>query len=1024
MKKLLSLLVLMLLPLVASADAVVVDGVYYYLNADDKTAEVTKNPDNYSGCVIIPSFVTYEDVEYTVTSIDNTAFRSNKTVSCVVIGKNVKTIGGSAFNRTQIKNIWSFMETPPEITRNTFLGTTRIATLHVPANCLAAYKSATFWRDFMNIVPIEDNPINDNPIAFADANVKALCVANWDTDGNGELSEKEAFMVSDLNGVFSQNVTISSFKELSYFSNIVSIGDSEFTDCSQLASISLPVAVTSIGSTAFSGCGSLVDIWTYMQTPPEITSTTFPNQANATLHVPVSSIAAYRNANFWKEFQNIVGISNTPLTNNPIAFADANVKALCVANWDTDGDGELSEVEASVVMDLGGVFTGNETITSFDELSYFISLQRIGDTEFKGCSNLASISIPCSVASIGNMSSYANEAFSGCVNLLKVVLHTDAMVSRTYGWGGGIPPIFGSQVEDYILGDEITVIGDFAFYGATNMKSIKISDNVTRIGQRAFEWCYGNLRSVTLPNSLRVIEDYAFHGCDMLPSITIPANVESIGDFAFEQCGSLGRVFCLAKQIPETNYMPFSGSNYPKATLLVPANLIKNYRKSEQWNVFGNIVALESAVDGLYYKFDDNAKTAEIVSITEGFGGAVAVPSTVNYSEGQYHVTGIGASAFIGCYDLTSVTIPNSVTSIGESAFQNCTGLTFVVLGEGVASIGASAFCGCTSLPSVVIPSSVENIGVSVFQYCPALTSIKVDNGNAIYDSRENCNAVIATAINTLLVGCQNTVIPEDVTKIGDYAFSSCFGLTSIHIPDGVTEIGPYAFYGCTGLTSITIPSSVATLGYWALAYCTGLTAVDITNLDAWCSFDFYDLYGNYSNPLYIAKHLYLNGKEVKDLVIPEGVPSIGHCAFQGCSDFTSVVIPNSVTNIGKSAFSGCSNMTNVYCYAEQVPQAKEYVDYTYYYLIWGDFDCKNATLHVPAGSLEAYRNDENWKDFGKIVALTEDDPKPTGIMSVNNDVVTGQQFYSLDGKRTATPRRGLNIVKTSDGKIRKVVIK
>ena len=305
-----------------------------------------------------------------------------------------------------------------------------------------------------------------------------------------------------------------------------------------------------------------------------------------------------------------------------------------------------------------------------------------------------------------------------------------------------------------------------------------------------------------------------------------------------------------------------------------------------------------------------------------------------------------------------------------------------------------------------------------------ALTSIKVDNGNAIYDSRENCNAVIATAINTLLVGCQNTVIPEDVTKIGDYAFSSCFGLTSIHIPDGVTEIGPYAFYGCTGLTSITIPSSVATLGYWALAYCTGLTAVDITNLDAWCSFDFYDLYGNYSNPLYIAKHLYLNGKEVKDLVIPEGVPSIGHCAFQGCSDFTSVVIPNSVTNIGKSAFSGCSNMTNVYCYAEQVPQAKEYVDYTYYYLIWGDFDCKNATLHVPAGSLEAYRNDENWKDFGKIVALTEDDPKPTGIMSVNNDVVTGQQFYSLDGKRTATPRRGLNIVKTSDGKIRKVVIK
>ena len=245
---------------------------------------------------------------------------------------------------------------------------------------------------------------------------------------------------------------------------------------------------------------------------------------------------------------------------------------------------------------------------------------------------------------------------------------------------------------------------------------------------------------------------------------------------------------------------------------------------------------------------------------------------------------------------------------------------------------------------------------------------------------------------------------PEDVTKIGDGAFVSCNGLTSINIPEGVTEIGAEAFEVCTGLTSIAIPASVTTIGEWAFFACRGLTAVYITNLAAWCSFDFSDQYANYTNPLWYAKHLYLNGKEVKDLVIPEGVPSIGHCAFQGITDLTSVVIPSSVTSIGNTPFSSCPNITDVYCYAEQVPGSKKMEDEYYYYSsMWNSYFFQNVTLHVPAGSIEDYRNDQYWSVFGSIVALTEEDPKPTGIDNVRSkqsDVRGG--YFDLNGRRLA----------------------
>ena len=225
-------------------------------------------------------------------------------------------------------------------------------------------------------------------------------------------------------------------------------------------------------------------------------------------------------------------------------------------------------------------------------------------------------------------------------------------------------------------------------------------------------------------------------------------------------------------------------------------------------------------VDGIYYNLDTSAKTATVTSGDNKYTGSVYIPSSFNYNGSNYSVTRIGDSAFyrcsgltsitipnsvtsigidafFGCSGLTSLTIPNSVTSIGESAFSSCSGLTSITIPNSVTSIGEFAFYHCSNLTSITIPNSVTSIRERAFSGCSGLTSITVESGNAYYDSRNDCNAIIEKSSNTLIVGCQKTTIPSSVTSIGDKAFYGCSNLTSITIPNSVTSIGSSTFIYC-----------------------------------------------------------------------------------------------------------------------------------------------------------------------------------------------------------------------------------
>ncbi len=361
-------------------------------------------------------------------------------------------------------------------------------------------------------------------------------------------------------------------------------------------------------------------------------------------------------------------------------------------------------------------------------------------------------------------------------------------------------------------------------------------------------------------------------------------------------------------------------------------------------------------LEGIAYNITSSKDmTVEVVSKSGRYSGDVVIPEKITYNGSEYSVTGIYQLAFNNCKEMTSITIPKSMKIIGYSPFSGCSGLNSVnisdlsswcqinfqdqssnpltyahhlflngqeikdlVLTNGITSVGKYAFCYCEGLSSVSIGKDLTNIGLNAFYNCSNLNSIVVDDLNDIYDSRNNCNAIIEKSSKKLIVGCRNTIIPIGVTSIGDYAFYGCSSLTSIDIPNSVTTIGNYAFRFCSGLTSITIPNSLISIGNWAFAGCCGLDYISIpnsvTNIGGSA---FSDCSGLTSISLPnsvtgIEGWTFSGCSGLTKITLPNCVTSIGKCAFMGCSGLTFITIPKGVTSIGDEAFSGCSDLASL----------------------------------------------------------------------------------------------------------------
>ncbi len=483
----------------------------------------------------------------------------------------------------------------------------------------------------------------------------------------------------------------------------------------------------------------------------------------------------------------------------------------------------------------------------------------------------------------------------------------------------------------YTLDTETGVLNISGTRAMTNFYSLR---DVPWYGRRSY------IKKVEIVDGVTFIGDYAFYDCSSLSSIEISGSVSQIGKSAFSGCSGLN-------------------------SITIP-NSVTSIRESAFFGCSG------------------------LTSVT--------IPNSV---------TSIGNGAFSSCDGLISVTIPNSMKTIGEQVFNGCTGLTSIDIPNSVTSICERAFYCCYGLSSITIPNSVTSIGEMAFYHCNNLASIDVEDGNSIYNSLNKCNAIIETSSNKLILGCKNTTIPDGVTTIGDYAFSGCSGLTSITIPNSVTSIGFETFDGCSSLTSITIPNSVISIGNVAFRNCTNLislnipssvnligsdaffdcrslTEIKITDIGAWCKIKFEN---PQSNPIYYAKYLYVDGKELRDLIVPNSVTSIGQYAFYNNHGISSVTIHEGVILIGQNTFSGCSKLKEVYCYADNVPSTNATA-----------FDNLNSKiLYVPDASIATYQTTAPWSQFGTIEPLSGGTPEVQKCTTPTITIVNGKIKFASE---------------------------
>ena len=927
----LSLIVFLIAMTTASAtgNTVTIDGIKYFyeytMTLDGTggghiTARVlVQDGKSKEGVVEIPASIIVDDsVKLFVTCIDDYAFDGNKEITKVIIPGCVWTIDGGAFrdcsaleevviqSETNFDNVFLGQNFDfkglKDINADAFKNCTSLSKINFPET-LHSIGNAAFYG--CTSLPSVNLP--DNCTSFGISYIFDGCTSLRSVSLPGGINIPT--------NAFSGCVNLES---VTLRGAVNEIGDHAFKGCTSLKSINLSKGVKKIGEQAFHSSG--LESITFPESGLEkIGGSCFAGSKLKSINIPdgVTFIGNYI-CNGCKELTDVVIQGGTYASTEQSQFKDCTNLSRVSLTWSGPLQSYMFlncssltsiELRGNITQISSGTFLN---CASLESITLPNTVSSIKGEAFKGCSNLESINIPSSVTEIGN------EAFYECFQLSSEIT---------------IPAA-------------VTELPRSVFNRCNSLKTVNLPSTMTKIGNGCFARC-SQLEQLSIPSSLVTLEGYAFNSCSNLKTLVFPATMKSIGESAFANCASMELIdlrACTQLNITSTERKGCF-KDLPESTVILLPGYVEPDPEDDA------IQFVDAEVKSICVANWDTSRDGEL-----SYKEAKAVTDLDRKFANQTTITSFD--------ELQYFTGLKALNYNNGGQFELCEKLETITLPEGLKTIEGATFNYCRALKGIKIPASVTEMSYLGGWYFE-MENITVDAGNTKYDSRDNCNAVIETATNTLISGCNKTVIPNTVTTIGPFAFNACV-TDSIAIPNSVTTIGKSAFSTCR-FTGVGLPASITSIDEAAFNGCTAIKHVTSDIAEPFAindnTFDnsVYDTailwvptkeavekymaadgWKNFKNIKYVgtittgddsdhqdyfrADYTPIDGgAEVSKVDSSEGdveipttitikgqnvaVTSIAGKAFAGNTNLTSVTVPSNVKNIGDGAFSGCTSL-------------------------------------------------------------------------------------------------------------------